>query len=108
MSWPAGRSVEDDHDDYSVDFDDNLESLLKTGEVSPLDRTIAEILFRIKEPSILQEARKNLLELREELLTATPSWDRMKKPMIWLIGFGKKEFFEILPFIVVYIRKIVD
>ncbi|MDD4237121.1 MAG: hypothetical protein PHT62_01000 [Desulfotomaculaceae bacterium] len=38
----------------------------------------------------MQEGRKNLLELREELLTAVPSWARMKKPMIWLIGFGEK------------------
>jgi hypothetical protein len=56
----------------------------------------------------LQEARKNLLELRAELLTAAPAWPRLKQPLTWLVNFGKKEFFLILPFVVVYVRKILD
>ena len=108
QSAMAYNPAEENQPDYAAHFYNNLESLLKSEEVSPLDRTIAEILSRIKEPSILHEARANLLELRLEMLTAAPSWTRMKKPMTWLIGFGKKEFFSILPFIVVYIRKIVD
>ncbi|HBC92164.1 MAG TPA: hypothetical protein DCZ10_04460 [Pelotomaculum sp.] len=103
----AGIPAEESHPDGPRFFND-LDALLNAEEVSPLDRTIAEILSGIKEPSVLQEARQNLLELRAELLAAVPSWARMKKPMVWLIDFGKKEFFAILPFIAVYIRKISD
>ncbi|TEB06836.1 hypothetical protein Psch_00369 [Pelotomaculum schinkii] len=103
----AGNQAEESHPDGSRLFND-LDALLNSEEVSPLDRTIAEILSGIQDPAVLQEARQHLLELREELLTASPSWSRMKKPMVWLIEFGKKEFFAILPFIAVYIRKISD
>lgn len=100
--------VEDHEQDSFPNFKSDLESLLKSEEISPLDRTIAEILSGIKEPSLLEAARENLLELREELLNHAPSWNKIKKPLTWLIDFGRKEFFLILPFIVIYIRKIVD
>jgi hypothetical protein len=32
----------------------------------------------------------------------------LREHMVWLILFGKKEFFSILPFIVLYVRKIAD
>jgi len=89
-------------------YDYNYEDILKSQASSPLDRAVAEILSKIKDPVILKEAKLNLLELRDELLKPAPSWAKLKKSMIWLIEFGKEEFFSILPFIVLYIRKIVE
>ncbi|MCL6634792.1 MAG: hypothetical protein K6T29_03355 [Peptococcaceae bacterium] len=86
----------------------NYEEILKSQNASPLDRAVAEILSRIRDPAVLEEAQANLLELRDELLKPAPSWSKLKKHMIWLIEFGKDEFFSILPFIVLYIRKIVE
>jgi hypothetical protein len=107
-SYKSSAPVEEYHQDYSTNFNNNLDSLSKSEEISPLDRAIAEILSSIKEPPLLQEARKNLLEIRTELLTAAPAWSRLKQPLTWLVDIGKREFFLILPFIVVYVRKIVD
>lgn len=86
----------------------SFEATFKSKEASPLDRAVSDILSKIKDPSILKEAEFNLLELRDELLKPAPSWARLKKSMIWLIEFGKEEFFSVLPFIVLYIRKIVE
>jgi DNA mismatch repair protein MutS len=56
----------------------------------------------------IEITRSNLLELRDELLKPAPSWAVLREHMVWLILFGKKEFFSILPFIVLYVRKIAD
>lgn len=98
----------EEHREVFTGLDNNLEDILKSEEVSPLDRTIAEILSKIQDPTKLIEARLNLLELRDELLKPAPSWTALKEHMIWLILYGKKEFFSILPYIVLYVRKIVD
>lgn len=92
----------------STEHDFDFKEVLESKEASPLDRAVAEILSRIKEPAVLKEASINLLELRNELLKPAPSWKMLKKSMIWLIEFGKEEYFYILPFIVLYIRKIVE
>ncbi len=84
------------------------EEILKSHAVSPLDRTIAEILAKISDPEALKEARSYLLELRDEILKPTPSWSKLKGPLVWLINYGKDEFFSILAFVVLYIRKITD
>lgn len=84
------------------------EEISKSRDASPLDHAVYEILSKIKDPAVLKEARLNLIALRDELLKPAPSWVRLKKYMIWLIEFGKEEFFSILPFIVLYIRKIAD
>lgn len=86
----------------------NYEEVLKSQTASPLDRAIAEIMTKLKDPALRKEAESNLLELRDELLKPTPSWAKLKKSMVWLIELGKEEFFSILPFIVLYIRRIVD
>lgn len=80
----------------------------KTSDASPLDHAVYDILSKIKDPALLTEARLNLIALRDELLKPNPSWAKLKHYMIWLIEFGKEEFFSILPFIVLYIRKISD
>ena len=98
----------EEHREVFADLSNNLEDILKSEEVSPLDRTIAQILSKIEDPSRFTEARSNLLELRDELLKPAPSWAVLKEHMVWLILFGKKEFFSILPFIVLYVRKIAD
>ncbi|KUK82625.1 MAG: Uncharacterized protein XD97_0385 [Pelotomaculum thermopropionicum] len=95
-------------EDYLIDCEDNFEDISQSHAASPLDRTIAEILAKIKDPAILKEAKLHLLKLREELYKPAPSWEKLKHCMIWLIDYGKEEFFSILPFIVLYIRKIVD
>lgn len=87
---------------------EQYEEILKSHAVSPLDRTIAEILAKIHDPEVLKEARSHLLELRDEILKPTPSWSRLKGPLAWLINYGKDEFFSILAFVVLYIRKITD
>jgi len=84
------------------------EEISKTRDASPLDHAVYEILSKIKDPALLKEARFNLIALRDELLKPKPSWARLKRHMIWLIEFGKEEFFSILPFVVLYIRKISD
>ena len=84
------------------------EETSKTSDASPLDHALYEILSKIKDPALLKEARLNLVGLRNELLKPNPSWTHLKHNMIWLIEFGKEEFFSILPFIVLYIRKISD
>jgi hypothetical protein len=98
----------EEHREVFADLSNNLEDILKSEEVSPLDRTIAQILSKIEDPSRFTEARSNLLELRDELLKPAPSWAVLREHMVWLILFGKKEFFSILPFIVLYVRKIAD
>ena len=104
----SGHPSREENPEKPAIFDGNLEEILKSQAASPLDRAVAEILAGIKDPRILKEARANLLELRDELLKPAPSWAKLKKSMIWLIEFGKDEFFSILPFIVLYIRKIVE
>ena len=94
------------HREVFTDSSSNLEDILKSEEASPLDRTIAQILSKIEDPSRFKEARLNLLGLRDELLKPAPSWAVLREHMIWLILFGKKEFFSVLPFIVLYIRKL--
>ena len=84
------------------------EEISRTREASPLDHAIYEILSKIKDPALVKEARLNLISLRDELLKPSPSWARLKPSMIWLIEFGKEEYFSILPYIVLYIRKISD
>lgn len=84
------------------------EEISKSRDASPLDHAVYEIIAKIKDPALKKEARINLIALRDELLRPAPSWMRLKKHMIWLIEFGKEEFFSILPFIVLYIRKISD
>lgn len=84
------------------------EEISKTRDAAPLDHAVYEILSKIKDPALLKEARLNLIALRDELLKPNPSWARLKHNMIWLIEFGKEEYFSILPFIVLYIRKISD
>ncbi len=91
-----------------ADLSDDLEDISKSEEVSPLDRTIAQILAKIQDPSRFREARTNLLGLRDELLKPAPSWAVLREHMVWLILFGKQELFSVLPFIVLYVRKIVD
>jgi len=91
-----------------ADSEINYEEILKSHAVSPLDRTIAEILAKISDPELLKEARSHLLELRDEILKPTPSWSKLKGPLAWLINYGKEEFFSILAFVVLYIRKITD
>jgi len=91
-----------------IDFESNFEDITQSHAASPLDRTIAEILFQIKDPAVFKEAKLNLVKLREELYKPAPSWKKLKQSMTWLIEYGKEEFFSILPFIVLYIRKIVD
>jgi hypothetical protein len=92
-------------DGYSDVFS---EETSKTSDASPLDHALYEIFSKIKDPALLKEARLNLIALRNELLKPNPSWANLKHNMIWLIEFGKEEFFSILPFIVLYIRKISD
>lgn len=104
----SGPAPEGESSEKSAIFEGNFEDILKSQTASPLDRAVAEILSKIKDPQVLKEARLNLLELRDELLKPAPSWAKLKKSMIWLIEFGKDEFFSILPFIVLYIRKIVE
>lgn len=104
----SGPTPEEINPAKTSGYDYNYEDILKSQASSPLDRAVAEILFKIKDPVILKEAKLNLLELRDELLKPTPSWAKLKNSMIWLIEFGKEEFFSILPFIVLYIRKIVE
>jgi len=99
---------EEGHREAFADLSSNLEDILNSEEASPLDRTIAQILSKIEDPARLKEARSNLLGLRDELLKPAPSWVVLREYMIWLIQFGKKEFFSILPFIVLYVRKIAD
>ncbi len=84
------------------------DEISKTRDASPLDYAVYEIISKIKDPALLKEARLNLIALRDELLKPNPSWAKLKQNMIWLIEFGKEEFFSILPFIVLYIRKISD
>lgn len=84
------------------------EETSRTPDASPLDQAVYEIISKIKDPALLKEARLNLIALRDELLKPKPSWAKLKRNMIWLIEFGKEEFFSILPFIVLYIRKISD
>jgi hypothetical protein len=84
------------------------EEISKSRDASPLDHVLYEILSKIKDPALLKEARLNLIALRDELLKPNPSWAKLKHNMIWLIEFGKEEYFSILPFIVLYIRKISD
>ncbi len=84
------------------------EEISRTRDASPLDQAVYEIISKIKDPALLKEARLNLIALRDELLKPKPSWAKLKRNMIWLIEFGKEEFFSILPFIVLYIRKISD
>ena len=84
------------------------DEISKSRDASPLDHAVYEIISKIKDPAILEEARLNLIALRDELLEPNPSWAKLKHNMIWLIEFGKEEFFSILPFIVLYIRKISD
>ncbi|BAF59518.1 MAG: hypothetical protein HPY89_12415 [Pelotomaculum sp.] len=84
----------------------NYEDILRSSEASPLDRAIAQILSRIKNPGLFKEAQSNLLDLRDELYKPSPSWASLKKHLIWLIELGKEEFFSILPFVVLYVRKI--
>ncbi len=91
-----------------ADMDVYSEEISKSHDASPLDHAVYEIISKIKDPALKKEARTNLIALRNELLRPVPSWIRLKKHMIWLIEFGKEEFFSILPFIVLYIRKIAD
>jgi len=94
--------------DTGITFDDDYRKILESEDASPLDREVAEILSRIKDSAVLKEARNNLLSLRDELYKPAPSWSNLKKPLIWLIEFGKDDFFHILQYIVLYIRKIVE
>lgn len=94
--------------DSIMSFEENYEVILKSQETSPLDRAVAEILFKIKDPALLKEAKANLILLRCELYKNSPSWAKLKKPLTWLIEYGKDEFFYILPFVVLYMRKIVE
>lgn len=104
----SGPIPEESNLDKITGHDGHFQCNLKSKEASPLDRAVADILSKIKDPSVLKEAESNLLELRDELLKPSPSWAKLKKSMIWLIEFGKDEFFSVLPFIVLYIRKIVE
>lgn len=103
-----GAPQEDIDPGISLKHDMKLEDVINSDASSPLDRAIAEILLKIKNPEARHLAEANLVELRDELLKPTPSWAKLKKSMIWLINFGKEEFFTILPYIVLYIRRIVD
>lgn len=103
-----GAPQEDVDTGISLKHDMKLEDVINSDASSPLDRAIAEILLKIKNPEARHLAEANLVELRDELLKPTPSWAKLKKSMIWLINFGKEEFFTILPYIVLYIRRIVD
>lgn len=104
----ANQSGKVDSSDSAISFEGNYEEILKSDETSPLDRAVAEILSKIKNPALLNEAKSNLIELRDELYKPAPSWSKLKNPLIWLIEYGKDEFFYILPFVVLYIRKIVE
>lgn len=104
----TGPAPEEINQAKTSSYDYNYEDILKSQASSPLDRAVAEILSKIIDPVLLKEAKLNLLELRDELLKPTPSWAKLKNSMIWLIELGKEEFFSILPFIVLYIRKIVE
>lgn len=92
----------------TTEIDVYSEETSKSRDASPLDHAIYEILSKIKDPALLKEARLNLISLRDELLKSNPSWANLKHNMIWLIEFGKEEFFSILPFIALYVRKISD
>ncbi len=100
----------DDTNEFGLPAESDIysEENSKSHDASPLDHAVYEILSKIKDPALLKEARLNLISLRDELLRPTPSWARLKHNMVWLIEFGKEEFFSILPFIVLYIRKISD
>ncbi|MCL6638138.1 MAG: hypothetical protein K6T80_00475 [Firmicutes bacterium] len=76
--------------------------------LSPLDRTIGSILEKVKNREAGEEAGKKLRILRDELLKPNPSWPVVKSSMAFLLELGRDEFFAILPFIVLYHRKIVD
>ncbi|NLI14342.1 hypothetical protein [Pelotomaculum propionicicum] len=101
-------SVETNEFGITADIDVYSEEISKSHEASPLDHAIYEIIAKIKDPALKKEARINLIALRDELLRPSPSWLKLKNHMIWLIEFGKEEFFAILPFVVLYIRKIAD
>lgn len=103
-----GSVSEESSFDKATEQDGGFDFSFKSKEASPLDRAVSGILSKIKDPMVLKEAELNLLELRDELLKPAPSWSRLKRSMIWLIEFGKEEFFSILPFIVLYIRKIAE
>jgi len=74
--------------------------------LSPLDRAIGSILEKITSPVAQQEAGTKLRLLRDELLQPNPSWTVVKPAMAFLLELGRDEFFAILPFIVLYHRKI--
>lgn len=105
-----GSGASDDTNEFGLPPESDIysEEMSKSHDASPLDHAVYEILSKIKDPALLKEARLNLIALRDELLKPNPSWARLKHNMIWLIEFGKEEFFSILPFIVLYIRKISD
>ncbi len=103
-----GASSDLEGSDDIIVTDVYSDDISKSKDASPLDHAVYEILSKIKDPETLKEAKSNLLTLRYELLKPAPSWAVVKRSMIWLIEFGKEEFFLILPFIVLYIRKIVD
>lgn len=107
-----GRMPESSNDinefGIAANIDVYSEESSKSRDASPLDHAIYEIISKIKDPALKKEARINLIALRDELLRPAPSWIKLKKHMIWLIEFGKEEFFSILPFVVLYIRKIAD
>lgn len=105
-----GSGASDDTNEFGLPPESDIysEENSKSHDASPLDHAVYEILSKIKDPALLKEARLNLIALRDELLKPNPSWARLKHNMIWLIEFGKEEFFSILPFIVLYIRKISD
>lgn len=106
----TGSGASDDTNEFGLPPESDIysEENSKSHDASPLDHAVYEILSKIKDPALLKEARLNLIALRDELLKPNPSWARLKHNMIWLIEFGKEEFFSILPFIVLYIRKISD
>lgn len=101
LPWAENREV-------FADMSKDLEDISRSEEVSPLDRTIAQILAKVQDPSSFREVRTNLLGLRNELLKPAPSWAVLREYMVWLIQLGRQEFFSVLPFIVLYVRKITD
>jgi hypothetical protein len=76
--------------------------------LSPLDRTIGKIIENISNPLSQKEAGTKLRLLRDELLKPNPSWIVIKQSMAFLLELGREQFFAILPFIVLYHRKITD
>jgi DNA repair exonuclease SbcCD ATPase subunit len=48
----------------------------------------------------LEEARKKLNELNQEMQKKNPKWDKIKKILIWALDFGKDVFIQLLPLLI--------